>query len=151
MAGLLRDDQPAEVRRIGQALRSSGDQIDHLAWLVANHERIEQADAMSLADFKKLLAHPRFDHLVTLHEAVYSAAGRPTAACAAARRRREAISPAEINPPPLVTGEDLIAAGLEPGPLFKQILDTLYDAQLNDQLADREQALERMHELIMAI
>jgi hypothetical protein len=43
------------------------------------------------------------------------------------------------------------AAGLELGPLFKQILDTLYDAQLNDQLTEREQALERMQELIMAI
>ena len=151
IAALLHDEAPAEVARVARALRCSNDQIEHLAWLVGNRQRVDEAGTMSLAAFKKLLAHPRFEHLVALHEAVCQAGGQPADACAEARRRRGSIAPQGISPPPLVTGEDLIAAGLQPGPRFKQILDALYDAQLNNELADREQALHKMRELIMAI
>ncbi|HSW47377.1 MAG TPA: CCA tRNA nucleotidyltransferase [Phycisphaerae bacterium] len=151
MAGLLHDKSTADAERIGRALRCSNDQIDHAAWLVANREQIEQASAMSLAEFKKLLAHPRFDHLVLLHEAVCKAAGSSIDPCSAARRRRDSVTPEAVAPPPLVTGEDLIAAGRQPGPQFKRILDTLYDAQLNNELTSREQALQKMRELIMTM
>ncbi len=39
-----------------------------------------------------------------------------------------------IAPPPLVTGDDLIAAGLPPGPGFKVVLDLVYDAQLESRV-----------------
>jgi hypothetical protein len=42
----------------------------------------------------------------------------------------------------LVTGYDLIALGLEPGPKFKVILQELYDLQLEGKLISKEQALE---------
>ena len=44
--------------------------------------------------------------------------------------------------PPLVTGRDLIDLfGLEPGPVFKEILDGLVTAQVEGLVADREQGL----------
>ncbi|MEM9884146.1 MAG: CCA tRNA nucleotidyltransferase [Planctomycetota bacterium] len=46
-----------------------------------------------------------------------------------------------IAPAPLLTGADLIAAGLAPGPRFKSLLDEAYDAQLEGRLADRDAAL----------
>ncbi|MEE9403752.1 MAG: CCA tRNA nucleotidyltransferase [Algisphaera sp.] len=46
-----------------------------------------------------------------------------------------------LAPEPWVTGEDLIAAGLQPGPNFKQHLDTAYDAQLEGQAMNKDQAL----------
>lgn len=45
--------------------------------------------------------------------------------------------------PPLLTGHDLIKVfALEPGPVFKEILDALELAQVEGRVADREQALE---------
>ncbi len=44
-------------------------------------------------------------------------------------------------PLPFITGDDLVAAGLHPGPPFKRILDAVYDAQLEDQLSDRDAAM----------
>jgi tRNA nucleotidyltransferase (CCA-adding enzyme) len=41
---------------------------------------------------------------------------------------------------PLLTGEDLKAMGLLPGPRFKELLSGLLDAQLNGQVADRPAA-----------
>jgi tRNA nucleotidyltransferase (CCA-adding enzyme) len=38
---------------------------------------------------------------------------------------------------PALTGHDLIAAGLTPGPRFKQLLDRLRDARLNGEVDDR--------------
>ncbi len=46
-----------------------------------------------------------------------------------------------IAPDPFLSGEDLIGAGLSPGPDFKQILDVTYDAQLEGDLETRAEAL----------
>ena len=46
-----------------------------------------------------------------------------------------------LDPPPLVTGDDLRAAGLRPGPAFKQILQTIRDAQLNGEIHTKEEAI----------
>jgi hypothetical protein len=53
-----------------------------------------------------------------------------------------ALSREEIAPPPLLTGDDLVAAGYPPGPKFKQILDAVYDAQLEGRVTSKEAALE---------
>ncbi len=53
----------------------------------------------------------------------------------------EYIQPVFANPP-LVTGHDLIAVfSLEPGPIFKDILDGLVVAQVEGLVTDREEAL----------
>jgi len=47
----------------------------------------------------------------------------------------------EIRPPRLLTGDDLLAIGLKPGPAFKEILNAVEEAQLNDSISSREEAL----------
>jgi hypothetical protein len=47
-----------------------------------------------------------------------------------------------LDPAPWVSGDDLIALGQTPGPAFKALLDRLYDAQLEDRVGSREEALE---------
>lgn len=67
----------------------------------------------------------------------------PTAAERIRSRVRElATRPPGLAPPPLLGGEDLIRLGLTPGPRFKVILEAVYDAQLEGQIATRDQALE---------
>jgi hypothetical protein len=53
----------------------------------------------------------------------------------------------EFAPPPLLTGDDLVAAGWTPGPLFKRVLDAVYDAQLENQITTKEAALHLAHQL----
>ena len=51
-------------------------------------------------------------------------------------------SPPEVlNPPPLVTGDDLLALGLKQGPKFKEWLDTIREAQLEQTIRTKEEAL----------
>jgi poly(A) polymerase len=47
----------------------------------------------------------------------------------------------DVAPAPLVTGDDLTAAGIKPGPVFKRVLDAVYDAQLEARVGSKEQAL----------
>jgi hypothetical protein len=48
----------------------------------------------------------------------------------------------DVAPPPLITGDDLTAAGLQPGPLFKRILDAVYNEQLEGRISSKDKALE---------
>ena len=46
-----------------------------------------------------------------------------------------------LTPEPLVTGDDLVAAGHMPGPRFKAVLEAVYDEQLEGRLTGREEGL----------
>lgn len=59
-----------------------------------------------------------------------------------ARRLLAETPPQVIKPSPLLGGDDLIAQGYRPGPLFKQILQTIEDAQLEGKIKSREEALQ---------
>ncbi len=47
-----------------------------------------------------------------------------------------------LAPAPFVTGDDLVAAGLKPGPRFKLLLDRVYDAQLEGRVRSKSEAME---------
>ncbi|MFM9958196.1 MAG: CCA tRNA nucleotidyltransferase [Phycisphaerales bacterium] len=64
-------------------------------------------------------------------------------AAANVERRIEELAqtPGGLRPEPMVTGDDLIAAGLRPGPAFGHWLERLYDLQLEGELAGREEGV----------
>lgn len=49
---------------------------------------------------------------------------------------------------PLVTGQDLIARGLKPGPRFREILEDIREQQAAGMLQDRNDALEHVRKII---
>ena len=57
------------------------------------------------------------------------------------REQIENLAPEEVRPQPLIGGDDLIAAGYKPGPLFKKALEAVEDAQLDGRLSSKEDAL----------
>lgn len=58
-----------------------------------------------------------------------------------------AATPSGLSPTRFVTGDDLEALGQEPGPKFKDILEQVYDAQLEDRITTRLEALELVRNL----
>jgi poly(A) polymerase len=57
-------------------------------------------------------------------------------------RQKIAELPAQaLRPKPLISGDDLIAAGYSPGPLFKQMLGALEDEQLEGRLRTNAEAM----------
>ena len=57
-------------------------------------------------------------------------------------------TPAELNPPPLIDGNDIHALGPIPGPWYKELLAAVREAQLDGTITTREQALELLSSLI---
>jgi tRNA nucleotidyltransferase (CCA-adding enzyme) len=72
--------------------------------------------------------------------------GLGSAAVAAWVTAQAARPRAELDPPPLVTGADLIAAGVESGPEMGAILARIRQLQLDGEIATREDALARVRE-----
>jgi hypothetical protein len=52
-----------------------------------------------------------------------------------------------LSPNPLITGDDLIRLGMSPGPVFKRVLEVIYDAQLEGRVEDRAAALAMAREV----
>jgi poly(A) polymerase len=52
------------------------------------------------------------------------------------------LPPEELKPAPLLSGNDLIAMGYQPGPVFSEILSAVEDEQLEGNLVAPQQARE---------
>ena len=55
--------------------------------------------------------------------------------------------PEELNPPPVLTGDDLLKLGWSQGPLFKTVLDAVREAQLEGKVETKDQAIRLAEEL----
>jgi tRNA nucleotidyltransferase (CCA-adding enzyme) len=53
-----------------------------------------------------------------------------------------------VRPEPLVGGDDLKAMGIVPGPVYSQVLDAVYTAQLDEEITQRDQALQMVRQLL---
>jgi len=139
-AMLLRD--VSNVEAICRRLKLSNDELERTAWLVRQQDALREPDKLRLAQLKRLLAHPFRDDLLSLMRATLFSERADLHPVLFCEQFLEATPPDVLNPPPLVTGNDLIAVGLKPGPRFKQLLDEACDAQLNGELISHEAAME---------
>lgn len=91
---------------------------------------------------KRLLARAEAEEGLALFAARF-----PDDFAARVRVEVEALRAEDVAPPPWVTGDDLIALGCVPGPQFKRWLDAVYDAQLEQRVTGREEALAMLRTL----
>lgn len=126
-------------------LRFSNDEAAQILALVANHMRFGHATRMSESTLKKFLRMPEFDEHLALHRADTLASHGNLSTYEFIQQKRAEIPPEKMRPSPLVTGDDLIAAGHAPGPKFREILSAVEDAQLEGRLGSRDAALEFVH------
>lgn len=132
-AGLL-------VDRLRAALCLSNLETESLRVLLGRRSRTEREwmEGLSVAGRKRAAGAVAFADELSL-----TRARRPEIAAAVARDvERLAGDGIGVSPAPLVTGDDLIGAGLRPGPRFRPALEAAYDAQLEGRVRTREEALE---------
>ncbi|HEY5647955.1 MAG TPA: CCA tRNA nucleotidyltransferase, partial [Nitrospiria bacterium] len=58
------------------------------------------------------------------------------------KKRLAELGPEEVRPARVLTGDELIARGYSPGPLFSEILRGVEDAQLEGTIETPEQAIK---------
>jgi poly(A) polymerase len=147
-AAALHPVGPKAAEQIAERLRLSNVEAVRLCWLIANQAVLLDAATMRLSKLKPLLVHPGIRELLALHRALAVAGGASLDHVAFCEHLLATLSPEELNPPPCVTGEDLIALGLKPGPEFKRLLESARTAQLEGQVTSKAQALELVRALL---
>jgi poly(A) polymerase len=130
------------AEKICRDLRFSNDETEQILALVDNHMRFGHATRMKESTLKRFLRMPAFDEHLALHRADCLASHRNLSTYDFIQQKRAEIPPEKMRPVPLVTGDDLIAAGHAPGPKFREILNAVEDAQLEGRLPSRDAALE---------
>lgn len=133
------------AEEICRRLRFSNDDTKQILALVDNHMRFGHATRMKESTLKRFLRMPAFEEHLALHRADCLASHRILSTYEFVRRKQAEIPPTKMRPEPLVTGDDLIAAGHRPGPKFREILHAVEDAQLEGRLSSRDAALEYVH------
>jgi poly(A) polymerase len=127
---------------ICRRLRFSNDETGQILALVDNHMRFADVHRMKQSTLKRFLRLPAFDEHLELHRLDCLSSHGNLDAYDFSREQLHSIPPEAIRPTPLITGRDLIEAGYEPGPRFKEMLAAVEDAQLEGRLASSEAALE---------
>jgi poly(A) polymerase len=133
---------------ICQRLKLSNAERERVEWLVEKHQFLCEARKMRISKLKTILAHPGIRDLLTLHRADALASGRSTDHLEFCEQMLREWTDDDLNPPPLLTGEDLQRHGLEPGPLFKKLLDAVREAQLEGTATTPEQALQLVDQIL---
>ena len=146
----IRFDEHARVgtkmaEAICRRLRFSGDETKQIVALVENHMRFGDAERMNPSTFKKFIRLPHFEQHLELHRLDCESSHRNLRLYNFTREQMKSLPPEEVRPTALVTGEDLIAAGYLPGPLFKEILAAIEDAQLDGKLQSKQEAMQLVH------
>ena len=136
------------VRALCRRLKLSNHEIDHIGWLVEHEHDLDAATSWPLCELKRLFADRRADDLVALSRVRTLAENRDLSSVVFCEEYLQHTPREVIDPPPLLTGDDLVSQGLKPGPHFKDFLDFIRDAQLDEQIATPEEAVILLTQLI---
>ncbi|MGE5322303.1 MAG: CCA tRNA nucleotidyltransferase [Actinomycetota bacterium] len=142
----IRFDQHAEVgtrmaEEICRRFRMSNEETHQVCALVANHMRFADVMKMKESTLKRFFRLPRFEEHLELHRLDCLSSHRDLSLYDFARGKFHTLPEQQIHPEPLINGEDLIAAGYNPGPKFREVLTAVEDAQLEGTISSKEEAL----------
>jgi len=137
-------ERQAAVAAMRRGLKISNDEV-------AEMDGTLEGVALALADpplltaavakWKRLLARPTSRASRDLLDAIGAATGQFADWVVSLRDDLERLAQTDYAPVPLISGDDLTAAGFSPGPEFKRVLDGVYDAQLEGRVCTKEEAM----------
>ena len=129
-----------------ERLRFSNEDTAQIVALVKNHMRFGDILQMRESTRRRFLRLPRFDEHLELHRLDAGSAHGDLTLYDFARQQYEAEPAETMRPAPLLTGDDLIAAGYKPSPQFKAMLTLAEDAQLEGAATTRAEAIAVVQE-----
>ncbi len=128
--------------------------IEDVSDLIADHMRLAAIFQMKDSTLKRLvgktlrswpdtgpLSRHYVNTLLRLHRIDCLASYGGLAEHDHARARIDALVPGAEKPPRLITGRDLLAMKIPRGPVYAEVLQAVEDAQLNEELSTRQEAL----------
>lgn len=157
LAALLReialasDLSPAELgATVCRRWKLSTDELEDVCSLLRDEPLVRRASSLTWPQVQQLICAAHAEELLKLAHAsaeVCDGADDEIRFC----RRMLGLPPAVVNPPPLITGNDLKTLGLPPGPIFRTLLDAVRTAQLESLIDNREDALAFAQRMRLAL
>lgn len=129
------------TREIMKRLRFSNEEIDKVSSAVEHHMTFKDVSKMREGKLKLFISRPNFDEELELHRIDCLSASGNLEHYDFIRRKLDEYAHEPLRPKPLLSGHDLIALGLKPGPAMKPLLDEAYELQLEKKLATRDEAV----------
>jgi len=108
--------------------------------LIREHMRFMHVREMRRGTLKRFLRLPDFNLHLALHRLDCLGSHGMLDSYEFCRDALAALPPEALHPPRLITGHDLLTLGFQAGPLFKEILHAVEDAQLEGKIATLEDA-----------
>ncbi len=147
----IRFDNHVEVgakmaEEICNRLRLSSREIEQVVALVRHHLRFKDFPRMKRSTQIRFLRMDRFSEHLELHRLDCLASHGNLDNYEIASQTLAHIPAHEIKSPRLLNGNDLIHEGYTPGPIFKQILRAVEDAQLEGDIRTSQDALHLVRE-----
>lgn len=127
--------------RILERLRFPRKQAEEIVTAVRQHMQFKDVREMRRSTLRRMLMRPTFPLELELHRLdCLGSHGRLDHYRFLIRARQELEDHPALRPP-LVTGGDLLALGMKPGPAVGELLAQIRDKQLQDELTTAEEAL----------
>jgi len=133
--------EPQHVTSLCRRLRMSNQQSDKIQWLLEHERSLEGAEKKRWSEVQPILISPHIDDLLNWMEARAEVENRLSNSALWCRERLN-WPKEQLNPPPLIRGDDLLETGVVQGPMFREILDRVRKAQLDGIVTTREEALQ---------
>ena len=148
LAALLLDCGDAQQAATAcRRIKITNRETERAAWLVENQTSLCGASTALWSNVQPLLAHDGAMELVSLH-AARVALGEVQSADVGYCRERLAWPADQLDPPPLLGGDELIRHGVPRGRIFKRLLQQVRDAQLDARIGDSQEALALVDRLL---
>ena len=127
--------------RVMERLRFSRAVTDLTVEAVRQHMAFKDVPQMRVAKLKRFMARPGFEDEMELHRVDCLGSHGFLDNHAFLRAKQDEFAHEPLIPKPLVTGHDLLAAGLKPGPKIGEILEAVQTRQLEGAFPNRDAAL----------
>ena len=129
------------TRKILKRLHCATRFRDRVAAAVHGHMGFADVREMKQSTLRRLLARETFPMELELHRLDCLASHRRLENYVFALDKLAEFKNEPVVPPPLVTGRDVLATGLAPGPEVGRVLRSIQELQLNGELSTRAAAL----------
>ncbi|MDD5484285.1 MAG: CCA tRNA nucleotidyltransferase [Kiritimatiellae bacterium] len=127
-----------------QRLRLPSADIKAVSYIIGNHMRFMEVRRMRKSTLRRLVTAATFPDELELHRLDCAASHGDMQNYVFLTDFMKKFKNQPVLPPPLITGRDIIALGVPPGPAVGQLKKNLYDAQLEGRFAGRAAALRQL-------
>ena len=120
--------------------RLANEEHRRISWLLENEGKLRKADQLPWPQIQRILIQPDITELIQLSRAVeITIDGHATGVEYAEERLQWPVE--KLNPDPYINGNDLRQLGIPRGPQYRVILESVRDAQLDEKIGSREEAI----------